>query len=207
MYSNIDSDRVINLKVVAKLKRGQKLNTRLQQFTIEPTPGTISAFTSGVFRWFGGESRLQTVQSLDNLITSCIRKTNLTADELHSLIKQLYETSIGVDNLIVTYKDDITTVSGFELVQQKIRYFINHNGGYTPPVEPLVGNEILRSSSSTHSLGLIEEEVVISSCDDEGEPEGTTEGEPEGKPGGEDECTTGGTIKKKENKKEKRNKK
>jgi hypothetical protein len=167
MYSSIDSDRVINLKVVAKLKRGQKLNTRLQQYTIEPTPGTISAFTSGVVRWFGGESRLQTVQSLDNLVTSCIRRTNLTADELQCLVKQMYETSLGVDNLMTTYKDDDTTVSGLELIQQKIRYFINRNGGYAPPVEPLIGNEILNgtipSSTSEQSLGITEEEVEISS--------------------------------------------
>lgn len=175
MYSSIDSDRVINLKVVAKLKRGQKLNTRLQQYTIEPTPGTISAFTSGVVRWFGGESRLQTVQSLDNLVTSCIRRGNLTADELQCLVKQMYETSLGVDNLMITYKDDFTTVSGLELIQQKIRYFINHNGGYTPPLEPLVGNEVLRASSSEQSLGLIEEEVQISSGDDENVTEETTE--------------------------------
>lgn len=167
MYSSIDSDRVINLKVVAKLKRGQKLNTRLQQYTIEPTPGTISAFTSGVVRWFGGESRLQTVQSLDNLVTSCIRRANLTVDEVQCLVKQMYETSLGVDNLMTTYKDDDTTVSGLELIQQKIRFFINHNGGYTPPVEPLVGNEILNNtippSTSEHSLGITEEEVEISS--------------------------------------------
>lgn len=175
MYSSIDSDRVINLKVVAKLKRGQKLNTRLQQYTIEPTPGTISAFTSGVVRWFGGESRLQTVQSLDNLVTSCIRRGNLTADELHCLLKQMYETSLGVDNLMVTYSDDDTTVSGLELIQQKIRFFINHNGGYTPPLEPLVGNEILRASSSEQSLGLIEEEVDISAGEDENVTEETTE--------------------------------
>ena len=175
MYSSIDSDRVINLKVVAKLKRGQKLNTRLQQYTIEPTPGTISAFTSGVVRWFGGESRLQTVQSLDNLVTSCIRRGNLTADELQCLVKQMYETSLGVDNLMITYKDDDTTVSGLELIQQKIRFFINHNGGYTPPLEPLVGNEILRASSSEQSLGLIEEEVDISAGEDENVTEETTE--------------------------------
>ena len=175
MYSSIDSDRVINLKVVAKLKRGQKLNTRLQQYTIEPTPGTISAFTSGVVRWFGGESRLQTVQSLDNLVTSCIRRGNLTADELQFLVKQMYETSLGVDNLMITYKDDDTTVSGLELIQQKIRFFINHNGGYTPPLEPLVGNEILRASSSEQSLGLIEEEVDISAGEDENVTEETTE--------------------------------
>lgn len=192
MYSSIDSDRVINLKVVAKLKRGQKLNTRLQQYTIEPTPGTISAFTSGVVRWFGGESRLQTVQSLDNLVTSCIRRGNLTADELQCLVKQMYETSLGVDNLMITYKDDDTTVSGLELIQQKIRFFINHNGGYTPPLEPLVGNEVLRASSSEQSLGLIEEEVDISAGEDENVTEETTE-----------VVTAGVTTPKKEKKKKK----
>jgi len=79
----------------------------------------------------------------------------------------MYETSLGVDNLMTTYKDDDTTVSGLELIQQKIRYFINRNGGYAPPVEPLIGNEILNgtipSSTSEQSLGITEEEVEISS--------------------------------------------
>lgn len=170
MYSSIDSDRVINLKVVAKLKRGQKLNTRLQQYTIEPTPGTISAVSSAVIRWFGGESRMQTVQSLDNLVTSCIKRSLLNTEETYSLVEQMYQTSLGVDNLIYTYKDDETTVSGLELIQQKIKYFINVNGGYTPPVEPLVANAdaattttttTIQPSTSEHSLGLIEEEVQL----------------------------------------------
>ena len=76
---------------------------------------------------------------------------------------------------MITYKDDDTTVSGLELIQQKIRFFINHNGGYTPPMEPLAGNEILNMSASDHSLGLIEEEVQISSGDDEDVTERTNE--------------------------------
>jgi hypothetical protein len=126
MFSSIDSDRIINLKVVAKLKRGEKLNTRLQHYTIEP-PGFLSP--AALYRWMGGESRRQTIQSLDSLITSCINQGRMGAEEIASLVEQLQQTTIGVENLMYTYKDDHTTVSGLELIMQKINYFIVNNGG------------------------------------------------------------------------------
>lgn len=130
MYSIIDTDRLINLKVVAKLKRGQKLNTRLQHYTIEP-PGILSP--AGFVRWVNGESRRQTIQALDNLVSSCVYQNNLQHEEKMALVEQLYYTAEGIKNLVFTYVNDDTTVSGLELILQKIYYFIQVNGGFCPP--------------------------------------------------------------------------
>lgn len=156
MYKVIDTDRIINLKVVAKLKRGHKLNTRLQHYTIEP-PGILSP--AGFVRWVNGESRRQTIQALDNLITSCVYQSNLSSGEVASLVEQLYHTSEGVKNLAFTYKDDETTVSGLELILQKIKYFIESNGGFTPTVENVM---IHRRLSRDDSPDIQEEEVRLS---------------------------------------------
>jgi hypothetical protein len=151
MYSTIDSDRVINLKVVAKLKRGEKLNTRLQHYTIEP-PGFLSP--AALFRWIGGESRRQTIQALDSLVTSCIKQNHMSHEETMSLVEQMYQTSLGVENLMYTYKDDHTTVSGLELIMQKIKYFIESNGGYN-------AFESDGTPRDPDDIPLIEEEVTV----------------------------------------------
>ena len=44
---------VVNLKVLARLKKGQKLNTRAHHFRIEDSPA------APLSRWLRGESRLQ----------------------------------------------------------------------------------------------------------------------------------------------------
>ena len=154
MFSGVDSDRLINLKVVAKIKRGDKLNTRLQQFSIETNSGTFGNIAGSFFRYFSGESRMQTVFALDTLITSSIAKTHgLNCEELEAFKLQLYQTGGGIENLIYTYKDDQTTTSGLELVSQKIKFFLNKYGGFNPP------KDMITNSGSDNSL--VEEEVFI----------------------------------------------
>lgn len=156
MYSIIDTDRLINLKVVAKLKRGQKLNTRLQHYTIEP-PGILSP--AGFLRWVNGESRRQTIQALDNLVSSCVYQNNLSFEEKGALVEQLYFSAEGIKNLLFTYVNDDTTVSGLELILQKIYYFIQVNGGYNPPQMQIYPN-------GSDLPDILEEEVEGSGSDE-----------------------------------------
>lgn len=125
MFTSIDSGRVINLKVVAKLKRGDKLNTRLYRFTIEETSIFSPAF---FFRWVNGESRDQTIDALDTLISSCITQNGLSQRETMDLVDQLMMTSRGIKNLAETYKDDQTCVAGIEMILEKIEFFVKKYG-------------------------------------------------------------------------------
>lgn len=125
MFTSIDSGRVINLKVVAKLKRGDKLNTRLYRFTIDET----SIFSPAFFlRWVNGESRDQTIDALDTLISSCITQNGLSQRETTDLVDQLMMTSRGIKNLAETYKDDQTCVAGIEMILEKIEFFVKKYG-------------------------------------------------------------------------------
>ena len=126
MYNSIDSARIINLKVVSKLKRGEKLNTRYYRFTIE----SIAMFSPQFFfRWVNGESRDQTIDALDSLISSCVMQSgSLEKPELDELISQLMLASQGIQNLAQTYKDDPTTCAGIEMILEKISFFVNKHG-------------------------------------------------------------------------------
>lgn len=113
MYRNIDYVRVRKLKVVAKLQRGQKLNTRQQHYSIEDA-SLLSL--QGIYRWFNGESRSETVESLTELILSCTRQTGMDPNEHKVLANQLIDVAEGIRNLSFTYKEDSTTCAGLDIL-------------------------------------------------------------------------------------------
>ena len=125
MYKSIDSARIINLKVVGKIKRGEKLNTRFYRFTIETTSMLSPQF---FYRWLNGESRDQTIDALDSLISSCVNQSGLSERENIDLVDQLIHASSGIKNLAQTYKDDQTTCAGFEMILEKINYYVSKFG-------------------------------------------------------------------------------
>ena len=125
MYSTIDSARIINLKVVSKLKRGQKINTRFYRFTIETTSVLSTSF---LMRWINGESRDQTIDALDSLVSSCVNQVGLNERENNDLVDQLISASEGIKNLAQTYKDDQTTCAGIEMILEKIKFFVKKHG-------------------------------------------------------------------------------
>jgi len=110
---------------VSKLKRGEKLNTRFYRFTIEST-NLLS--TSALFRWLNGESRDQTIDAVDSLITSCVNQNGLRERECNDLVDQLLSASEGIKNLAQTYKDDQTTCAGIEMILEKIKFFVLKHG-------------------------------------------------------------------------------
>jgi len=126
MFPGVDSGRLINLKVISKLKRGEKLNTRFYRFTIESTSLLSPSFFT---RWVNGESRDQTVDAVDSLVSSCIvQGSQMNEQEISKLIDQLFQVGRGLKNLIETYKDDCTTCAGIELVLEKITSFAAQHG-------------------------------------------------------------------------------
>jgi hypothetical protein len=124
MYKSIDPARVRNLKVVAKLKVGNKLCCRYHRFTIDST--SPLSLTS-IMRYINGESRSETCDSLTDLVLSCVNQAGLAEDEKPRLIRQLLETRKGIVNLCKTYKDDETTVSSLEFILENIDIFTGYS--------------------------------------------------------------------------------
>ena len=70
MIPTFDVTKIRNLKVIAKLKVGQKLSTRYQFYSIVSTDSYFIAPK----RWFSGETRHNTVDSIQTLVMSCITR-------------------------------------------------------------------------------------------------------------------------------------
>ena len=125
MVTTIDHARLVNLKVVARLKRGQKLNTRMHYFQIVDK----SIFnTMSIFRWINGESREQTISSLTELVKSCINKDVLSSEDTLIVVEEVIKTSQGLCNLVFTYSDDSTVESSLILILEDIERFVNRHG-------------------------------------------------------------------------------
>lgn len=125
MYRSIDPTRIRNLKVVAKLKQGQKLRTRFHHYSIDDH-GVISL--QSFLRWAAGESRAETIESLTGLIESCVTQHGLEPEEKVRLANQFKNVAGGIRNLAVTYKDDITACAGLELIMEAIDDYIARHG-------------------------------------------------------------------------------
>lgn len=128
MIRSIDRTRLVNLKVVASLKRGQKLKTRMQYFEIDDS--STYYLPQWLYRGYYEESRVQTLFSLSDLITSCTNVSLLKKEEIPLIIDELLNASGGICNLISTYNNHITTVSDLILTLQQIFGFIKKHGTY-----------------------------------------------------------------------------
>jgi hypothetical protein len=121
MYKMSLDRKFINLKVISKLEKGQKLNCKNDLFTIE-NPGGLFYYTS-FLRWIRDDSRKSTFNSLSELIKEClhdIEKETFGCDNTKKLIVELILSLNGIKNLISTYELDITFQASMELLIDSI---------------------------------------------------------------------------------------
>lgn len=112
--------KFINLKVISKLEKGQKLNCKNELFTIE-NPGLFNY--QAVLRWFREDSRKTTFNSLSELIKEClhdIEKESFGKDNTKKLIVELILSVNGLKNLMNTYESDVTFQASMELLIDSI---------------------------------------------------------------------------------------
>lgn len=127
MDSPIDPVRYSNLKVIARLKQGEKLRTRGHRFKIDeydPKTWPVQSMT----RWTQGENRYESVSSITSLIESCITQKGMTPESQAGLARQFEAVLRGVLNLAVTYKDDTTICAYLELVIEMLEGYIAKHG-------------------------------------------------------------------------------
>lgn len=121
MYRSIDSSRVRNLKLLAQLKVGDKLCTRYHHYTIDPYDTfSIRALT----RFWNGESRTETIDSVTQLIEGCILQHGINAEEKKRLGNEFRGVVKGMNNLMVTYRGDKTSCVGIQLVKEMMEEYI-----------------------------------------------------------------------------------
>lgn len=124
MFSSIDQARLINLMVVAKIKKGERLNTTSHYYA-----PSQNGYTQSMSRYLSGESRSQTIASLTQLINSVMNIKALKDDEdIKYVINLLLDVEKGICNLIYTYTNDVTTVSALTLILNTVERFIKTHG-------------------------------------------------------------------------------
>lgn len=128
MLSLLDNSTIVNLKVVASLRRGQRLNTKLHLYSICEPHGIVSS--APLLRWWQGESREHTVNSLTNLfrsVTSQVGK-NANNSEVRFAVTQLIRSAVGLRNLMSTYEDDPTVSAALSYILENVEHFIRLRG-------------------------------------------------------------------------------
>ena len=98
---------LVNLRVVAKLQPGDKLQcTDSRYFSID------RGYFSFLWRWFKADGRALTLERLDDMITeaSALRKVQPIVAQL------LRDASVGIEHLIETYHTDPTTTARLESI-------------------------------------------------------------------------------------------
>lgn len=142
MYKSIDSTRIRNLKVVAKLKTGERLRTRAHYYSVDAYTSPFLSYKP-LMRMLYGEGKDETVDSLTKLVESCVKQVGLTPGDEKRLSRQLKDVIKGINNLSETYKDDSGAVAGLEHVKEVAEDFICiHDPSYVRETNPTVVEDV-----------------------------------------------------------------
>lgn len=109
---------LVNLDVISRLEKMDKLNTYYQNF-IREKPSVITSFS----RWFRNDDQLKTCMSLEALVNQCmdsLSKKQFDDNSSIKLIKYLMASRNGIENLRYTYSDNDTTNAMLTLIIETI---------------------------------------------------------------------------------------
>ena len=123
-------DLMTNLKLLSYLKEHDKLTQTEQKMEIDNR-----YYLQGIRRWYGGDSREETIKYIDRIIRSAdniseqYMKSKLEDDKhnLKLLTEDLIACRNGLYNLKITYNDDKLFISTIENFIEKIKIRINKN--------------------------------------------------------------------------------
>lgn len=136
MYQTQVENIILNMKIIGNIQKQDKLSKNNDN-VLEIENNDI---LQGIRRWYGGRNRTNTIQNLKKVINSCfdiidVTLTNETSDHDDSKVKYFAEenssllqrflvemnsASKGLDNLKITYKEDITVVSEIECLKEQL---------------------------------------------------------------------------------------
>ena len=103
---------IINLKVLSKLDKNNKLTTKEKFLNLQSSyflPEAIS-------RWWNGDNRDESLKFLDNLATKSIKFLNENDD----IIQNIKESLVGLENLKDTYSKCTQTNARLDVIIEKI---------------------------------------------------------------------------------------
>lgn len=157
MYKSIDSSRIRNLKLLSQLKVGDKLCVRYHHYSIDPY-GSFSL--RALTRLINGESRAETIESVTQLIESCIKQHGISNNEKKRLANEFKNVKKGVENLMVTYRGDQTSCVGLELIIEMMKEYIDMYGD-KENLEDNANDGVLSNPHPIIDEGITEDDMEI----------------------------------------------
>jgi len=114
---NVD-ELFVNLNVLSYVKPHSRINTSTSVIYIE---GSCSRLPVFVRRFISGDSRIETLRKLHEIVTATAlflseKRASLNQFQKQKIIMLLPEAKKGVENLLKTYSNDITTISRLKYI-------------------------------------------------------------------------------------------
>jgi len=103
---------IINLKVLSKLDKNNKLTTKEKFLNLQSSYMLPEALS----RWWNGDNRDESLKFLDNLATKSIKFLNENDD----LLQNIKESLVGLENLKDTYSKCTQTNARLDVIIEKI---------------------------------------------------------------------------------------
>ena len=108
---------IINFKIISKLQPHMRLDTSSTLYKIYDTRGYIPIWA---VRWWAGYNRKQDISRLSTLYEKAIEF--IKSNEKIIQMKDAMTSSIsGLENLKITYEEDLTIVSNLEYIIESIK--------------------------------------------------------------------------------------
>jgi len=149
---------IINLKVLEKLDKNQKLITRQSYLNIEPQ----SIVPEFVRRWNRQDNRNETLKKINEIVNNAItflNDKNITERQNYDLIYYLENSLIGVCNLKQTYSTCSQTCARLDVLTDKIKNILKiHKKDDLAETQKMIDN---KNNSETYENNIIGDNYSI----------------------------------------------
>ena len=131
-YTEQINNNILNLKIISAINKDDKVCINDNNISIESND-LLQSFR----RWYYNQSRLTTMEQLESVINESFKLTDeiLDSDDklnsadtsniIQRFLIELSSVKKGLDNLKITYNDDVSIVSRIDLLEQRIDVRIN----------------------------------------------------------------------------------
>ena len=131
-YTEQINNNILNLKIISAINKEDKVCINDNNISIESND-LLQSFR----RWYYNQSRLTTMEQLESVINESFKLTDeiLDSDDklnsadtsniIQRFLIELSSVKKGLDNLKITYNDDVSIVSRIDLLEQRIDVRIN----------------------------------------------------------------------------------
>lgn len=137
-FKGIINHLIINLKIIQNINKSDKISLIDNNIIINDG----NSIFQGIYRWYSNSNRLQTIDDLTfiidkfnniinllsnkkneldklkNITNSHENKKKIINNYINELYKEIPNTILGIENLKITYKDDIEIINKLDIIKK-----------------------------------------------------------------------------------------